>query len=68
MNLEKLVGQRVSAIGTCGVAKDKKITGRLRMDSFPYGYVIDDENNRDIPCSFDKNTIEVLGEIECLKK
>lgn len=64
MNLEELVGQRVSAIGTCGMTKDKKITGRLHMASFPYGYVIEDENNRDIPCSFDKNTLVVLGELE----
>lgn len=53
-DLKPLIGTEVTAVGTCGIAKDKQLTGILCYDDYEF-YL---DTQRWGKASINKNTIE----------
>lgn len=55
---QKLIGQKVKALGDCGMKKDIEVSGELGYNyRMQYFYVIIDKGQY---CSINEKTIEVL--------
>lgn len=58
--VKEMVGKKVRAIGNCGIRKDREVVGILQEEMVGGDFVVDDP--RGIPCTFNKNTIELVKE------
>lgn len=56
--LEKMVGKVCTAMGTCGMTKDKKVTGIFMIECGDGEPIIQEQSGR--LCSINKNTLELI--------
>jgi hypothetical protein len=57
LELKKLIGQHVNAIGNCGMAKGKKVFGILSEDNGMWVVNVILEDGDELPCSVYSHTI-----------